>query len=413
MWCGALPEHWETHRIKNLFALRDERNFKPLSEVRLISLYTAVGVKPHDEIERVAGNVAVTADNYKKVYSGDIVVNIILCWQGAIGLSKWEGVTSPAYDVYKATSSEVNVDYFNYLFRLPQFSGECYKSGRGIMAMRWRTYSDEFKAITVPLPPKEEQDQIVRYLDWKVSQINKLINAKRRQVGLLREQKRAVVNEAVTKGGERRRLKTLVRDVAEKGSPKDNFYIGMENIVSWTSAYVDTGISANGDSKTFQSGDVLFGKLRPYLAKIYAPDCDGVCSGEFLVLRGFEGYMSFLKYYLLSHDFIMLVNASTYGAKMPRANWDFIGNCIINLPPINEQRAIASYLDQQCSNIDKITDKLDEEIALFAEYRTRLISDVVIGRKDVRGAVVPDYEAVEVAIATDEMNENEGLSDEE
>jgi type I restriction enzyme S subunit len=63
-WYGEMPEQWEAHRIKNLFALRDERNFKPLSEVRLISLYTAIGVKPHDEIERIAGNVAVTADNY-------------------------------------------------------------------------------------------------------------------------------------------------------------------------------------------------------------------------------------------------------------------------------------------------------------------------------------------------------------
>jgi type I restriction enzyme S subunit len=149
-WYGTLPAHWEALRIKNLFSLRDERNFKPLSEVRLLSLYTAIGVKPHDEIERVAGNVAVTADNYKKVYKDDIVVNIILCWQGAVGVSKHDGVTSPAYDVYKAKSDCVNVDYFNYLFRTPLFSGECYKAGRGIMAMRWRTYSNEFTAITVP-----------------------------------------------------------------------------------------------------------------------------------------------------------------------------------------------------------------------------------------------------------------------
>jgi type I restriction enzyme S subunit len=117
-WFGTLPGRWTTRRIKNLFTLRDERNFEPLSDVCLLSLYTAIGVKPHDEIERVAGNVAVTADNYKKVYKDDIVVNIILCWQGAIGLSKWDGVTSPAYDVYRAKSDAVNVDYFNYLSRL-------------------------------------------------------------------------------------------------------------------------------------------------------------------------------------------------------------------------------------------------------------------------------------------------------
>jgi len=417
-WFGALPERWEVRRIKTLFSLRDERNFLPLSEVNLLSLYTAIGVKPHAQIERVAGNIAVTADNYKKVYKNDIVVNIILCWQGAVGVSKWDGVTSPAYDVYRVNTDNVNVDYYHYLFRIPHFSGECYRAGHGIMAMRWRTYSDEFSAIAVPLPPRSEQDQIVRYLDWKVSRINKLVNAKRQQVALLQEQKRTVINAAVTKGGEGweyRRLKSLISDINEKSSPNGQFYIGMENVISWTGKYLNTGTSVEGDCKRFIAGDILFGKLRPYLAKVYLPENGGACSGEFLVLRGFTGDLLYLKYFLLSNNFIMLVNASTYGAKMPRANWDFIGNCIIPLPPLAEQRTIVDYLDEKCWKIDRLIAAIRREIDLLREYRTRLISDVVTGKLDVRGAAIPEYEAAEEAAeATDvDTEETEGEGNEE
>jgi restriction endonuclease S subunit len=256
----------------------------------------------------------------------------------------------------------------------------------------------------------------VRYLDWKVSQVNRLINAKRRQIVLLQEQKQAIINKAVTKGGDGwtyRRLKTLVRDVNEKDTPNDKFYIGMENIIAWTAEFVETGVLVDGDSKKFTQGDVLFGKLRPYLAKVYMPQRNGVCSGEFLVLRGFKGFLPFLKYFLLSYDFIMAVNASTYGAKMPRANWDFIGNYIVPLPIYDEQNSIVAYLDEQCSKIDKIAAKLNEEIALFAEYRTRLISDVVTGKLDVRGVVVSEFKAVEDMTEGDEDINNEEIVENE
>lgn len=96
----CIPEQWKTKKIRYLFQLRDERNYRPLEEVNLISLYTDLGVVQHSDLETTTGNKAYTADGYKKVYKDDIVVNIILCWMGAIGISDYEGVTSPAYDVY-------------------------------------------------------------------------------------------------------------------------------------------------------------------------------------------------------------------------------------------------------------------------------------------------------------------------
>lgn len=98
-WIGDIPSDWETIKIGRLFSIRNERNTKPMDEVQLLSLYTGIGVFPHGEQEE-RGNKAVTVEGYKIVHKNDIVVNIILAWMGAIGISEYDGVTSPAYDIY-------------------------------------------------------------------------------------------------------------------------------------------------------------------------------------------------------------------------------------------------------------------------------------------------------------------------
>ena len=170
-WIGEIPAEWSVQRIKTIFSIRNERNYLPLEQVNLISLYTDKGVVQHCDIEKTTGNKASNADGYKKVYPNDMIVNIILCWMGAIGRSNYAGVTSPAYDVY-VPSSKIECKFYHYYFRTLGFSGDCYKNGRGIMAMRWRTYSDQFRSIKVVVPPLEEQKEIVGYLDAKCAEID-------------------------------------------------------------------------------------------------------------------------------------------------------------------------------------------------------------------------------------------------
>ena len=196
-WIGEIPEHWEVRRIGRLFKLRDEKNYKPMEEVQLLSLYTGIGVFPHGEQEE-RGNKAVTVEGYKVVHKNDIVVNIILAWMGAIGVSDYDGVTSPAYDVYIPDFTKVVPHYFHYVFRTKGIAAECYKYGRGIMMMRWRTYSSEFKQISVPYPSIEEQQQIASYLDAKCSEIDSLIALKQAKIEELKEYKKSVIYEYVT-----------------------------------------------------------------------------------------------------------------------------------------------------------------------------------------------------------------------
>lgn len=196
-WIGKIPADWDVVRIKNLFDYRNERNFKPLEEVNLISLYTDLGVVQHCDLEETTGNKASNADGYKLVYEDDIVVNIILCWMGAIGRSAYNGVTSPAYDVYSPKEG-TNTKFYHHLFRTQGFNGDCYKVGRGIMAMRWRTYSDQFRAIKVVSPPPEEQEEIVKYLDKKCAEIDTLIAKKTTLLEEMENYKKSVIYEYVT-----------------------------------------------------------------------------------------------------------------------------------------------------------------------------------------------------------------------
>lgn len=196
-WIGEIPAEWSVQRIKTIFSIRNERNYLPLEQVNLISLYTDKGVVQHCDIEKTTGNKASNADGYKKVYPNDMIVNIILCWMGAIGRSNYAGVTSPAYDVY-VPSSKIECKFYHYYFRTLGFSGDCYKNGRGIMAMRWRTYSDQFRSIKVVVPPLEEQKEIVGYLDAKCAKIDKLIAKKEQLVKELESYKKSLIYEVVT-----------------------------------------------------------------------------------------------------------------------------------------------------------------------------------------------------------------------
>lgn len=196
-WVGEIPDEWEVRRIKTLFRLRDEKNYLPLEEVNLISLYTDKGVLQHCDLEQTTGNKASNADGYKIVYENDIVVNIILCWMGAIGRSAYTGVTSPAYDIY-VPSDEIECRYYHHYFRTKGFSGDCYKRGKGIMAMRWRTYSDQFRDIPVVMPPIEEQREILDYLDAKTAEIEKLVEKKEKFLLEMESFKRSLIFEYVT-----------------------------------------------------------------------------------------------------------------------------------------------------------------------------------------------------------------------
>lgn len=194
-WLGQIPRNWTTKRVKYLFRLVTEPA-PPDNDFELLSLYTEVGVLPRKDIE-ARGNKATTTDNYWLVKPGDLVVNKLLAWMGAFGVSDYEGVTSPAYDILRPLDG-VNPLYYHHLFRCGICFPEFRRRSTGIMDMRLRLYFDEFGDMRVPLPPLEEQHAIIEHIQRETAKLDNLRIAAERTIGLLKERRAALIAAAVT-----------------------------------------------------------------------------------------------------------------------------------------------------------------------------------------------------------------------
>lgn len=176
------------------------------------------------------------------------------------------------------------------------------------------------------------------------------------------------------------RFKNYIKLINEKveSNELDLHYVGLENIESFTGKLIEgASYIGEGVSIIFTPKDVLFGKLRPYLAKVLLPSFNGRCSTELLVLRPIDNSLvdrSYLYYYCLSDGFINIVNSSTYGARMPRTSWDFISLLTLTLPSLHEQKAIAIFLNQKTAEIDSLIADKEKLIELLQEQRQAIIT---------------------------------------
>ena len=175
------------------------------------------------------------------------------------------------------------------------------------------------------------------------------------------------------------RLKNVADLKGEKVEPNTDYkYVGMENIESGNGKYLlKDDQKPEGLSTSFLKGDVLFGKLRPYLAKSWLSEFSGICSSEFLILRSKKVCPKFLNYYTLTDEFINQVDSSTYGSKMPRASWDFIGLMGVPVPTEIESETVANFLDHETAKIDTLIEKQQQLIKLLKEKRQAVISHAV------------------------------------
>ena len=179
-------------------------------------------------------------------------------------------------------------------------------------------------------------------------------------------------------------MKRISRLCTERSESR-SFQVGLEQIESWSGRFIEGDVDFEGGGIAFQPGDILFGKLRPYLAKVWLADRTGEAVGDFHVIRVQPPNVpEFVHRILLSRDVISLIDGSTYGAKMPRASWEFIGALPTPVPQSDEQTAIAAYLDHETAKIDALIAKTEKAIELAQERRSALISAAVTGKIDVR-----------------------------
>ena len=418
-WLGDLPAHWEVMKLKKLVSFIEEKESEIDGENRL----PYIGL---EHIESWTGMLCVRDSEFvptsvsNRFHSGDVLFGKLRPYLAKACKPSFEGICSSELLVLRP-SSGIDGRFLLHLLLTKGFISLVDSSTYG--AKMPRANWNDVSSCALPVPSLKEQRAIADFLDCEAAKIDKLIEKKRTLIERLKEKRAALIARTVTRGQppdaaraaglepERKmkasgvewlgdvpahwkmmKLKKLVSLVEEKISEVDGEnrlpYIGLEHIESWTGVLCvrDSEFVPTSVSNRFRSGDVLFGKLRPYLAKACKPSFEGICSSELLVLRpssGIEG--RFLLRLLLTKGFISLVDSSTYGAKMPRANWNDVSSCVLPVPPLKEQRAIADFLDRETAKIDGLVAKVDTAIARLREYRAALITAAVTGQVDVRG----------------------------
>ncbi|MGJ0318547.1 restriction endonuclease subunit S [Aliarcobacter cryaerophilus] len=403
-WLGDIPENWNLLKNRHIFKTKD-KVLNDKEDMTVLSL-TTNGVKVKNNLS--FGKSTESYVGHQMVYSGNLVFTPRDFDQTPIlsGVSKYKGCISNLYLVLETNSKAYNhfVDYYwwGLKYKVNYFKNFSY-------GIRFSYNFEQFKEIPFLQPPIQEQRQIANFLDKATAKIDTLIEKQTKQIELLKEKRQAVISHAVTKGinpnvpmkdsgvewlgvipehWEVKKLKFVLQLLNKKEKIINQIVVALENIESWSGKYIESDSSNQGDDVAFCIGDILFGKLRPYLAKVFLCSFDGIAFGDLLAYRPIKDYASKYAFYsLISEDFIKIVDSSTYGTKMPRASSEFLSEMRLTVPPLKEQQEIANYLDEKTSKIDILIEKSKKSIELLKEKRTSLISSAVTGKIDVREEV--------------------------
>ena len=420
-WLDELPSHWQCTKIGALFSERkskvSDKDYAPLSVAR-------IGVVP-----QLATAVKTDAgDNRKLVCAGDFVINSRSDRKGSCGVAKLDGSVS-LINIVLTPRNGLSERYVHYLLRSQPFSEEYYRNGRGIVADLWTTRYSEMKSILLPVPPRDEQDQIVRFLDWKVSNINKLINIKKKEIKAIDVLKRSMVSHAITRG--------LTADAPMKysgvkwlGDIPQRWYTvplyaiaqvkSINNCIDLPlmSVYLDAGVvpfvereekRTNATSKDLTNyqrvdpGDFVLNNQQAWRGSVGVSFHSGIVSPAYIVLSLNNTLDSHYANYLFRSRCMVdqyLVISRGVGSIQRNLYWSALKRVVAPIPSKKEQMEIVEYLDGLNNKFDATIKKLTEEVAVLEEYKNKIIADTVTGKIDVRGIEIPEYEFV------DEDNDN-------
>ena len=399
-WLGKIPNHWSIVPTKRKHKIIKQINKHGFCD-NVLSL-TLRGVVNND-ILNPEGLVPSDYASYQFFQKNDLVFKLIDLENlntSRVGLVHEDGIMSPAY-IRLQIGNSFFPRYAYYYFYFLYLNGVYNNLGRGV---RSTLCPSDLLNMPILEPSKDEQILIANHLDKKIIEIDQAILVNEKQVELLKERQQIIIQQAVTKGldpnvpmkdsgiewigmipehWEIKKLKYVLQLTNKKQLSLNSelLYIGMENIESGTGEFIETNSETEGLANYFEANQLLFGKLRPYLAKVYKTRTIGLCSTEFLVYKCPDNLcIDFYHCFLISPEFIKVINASTYGSKMPRANSDFIGNQMILVPPLKEQIEINQYVNKNKNNIKQLIIIYQQQIEKLKEYKTTLIDSAVTGK---------------------------------
>lgn len=437
-WVQSIPSHWKWLRNGAFLNNHLEKVGNKFSEYQLLSL-TTTGVKEKN-INEVNGKVPESYEGYQKVFQGDMVFCLfdLDCSAVFSGLSDYDGMITSAYDVVRPKGEIVNQRFLKYWYDYV-FTGRYYKIFS--KSVRYTINYDSFKTIKTPVPPKPEQDQIVRYLDWKTSEIDRFIHQKKKQIKRLEELKKRKIDDIVTTGldysAKRKktkaswmgevpdkwtecRLKNLFREInvrSEKGLEPHLSMSQKKGLVTDDEEIERRLLSESyAGAKICEKDDLVLNRLKAHLGVFALAPMLGVVSPDYTVLRLDKRRIvpKYLEYLLKSNacrgELVIRVRGIVEG--FWRLYTEDLGAIPVCIPDLEEQYKILNEIIKIDENINGLIDAVKAEISLLQELRTKIIADVVTGQIDVRDEIIPEYDNTEENEPDDEL-ENEACSEEE
>jgi len=411
----GLPPRWELRRLK--YSYREVDNRSQTGDEEMLSVSHITGVTPRSQ-KNVNMFMAESNIGLKTCHPNDIVVNTMWAWMAAMGVSNYNGIVSPSYGVYRPYRDVYNPEYLDLLLRTEEYRTEYMRRSTGINSSRLRLYPDQFLSISVILPPHNEQDKIVQFLNWKASGINRLINAKKKQIALLQEEIDVLVSHSITMSQNKKRMKYTV-DIIRNWINRNNSYVyspvGVLNRgrgVFHKEKILGSDLGSSDFFKVEPNALILSGQFawEGAVAFTTEKERDCIASHRYYTVRGINNVCEteYLWAFFQTKYGDLLLNRCSHGAagRNKPLNFNELLNEYLPLPSIKIQSEIA----KQVRLYMKYREVVKRFEVLASEYRTRLISDVVTGKMDVQSVIIPDYEAVnEVADTTnDVLDETEG-----
>ncbi len=414
-WLGEIPSHWEV--IKSKYLWKESFSISENGNEELLSVSQYDGITPAKGDSR-----SESLKGYKIVSENDLVINIMLAWMGGLGVSKYDGIVSPAYCVYKLTNDS-NPKYLHYLYKTPLYLAEFARHSSGVIPSRWRMYTDDFGQVVSLLPPRKEQDAIVEYLDEKMAKIDAAIAQQQKMIDLLNERKQIIINRAVTKGlnpnakmkdsgvewiGEVPegwdfvRLKHLTK-IISKGTtpstigkeilPNGNIrFLKAENIVNNSVCenpefFIDEATHAILKRSNLQENDLLFviagatiGKVAILPKELTPANTNQAIS--FIRLNNPE-MAKYIWYVLQSEITKKYIWLNAVQSAQPNISMEDLGNIQMPIPDVSIQKEIINSIEAKVSPIENSICNCQNQISLLQERKQIIINEVVTGKVKV------------------------------
>ncbi|MEA5021060.1 MAG: restriction endonuclease subunit S [Gordonibacter sp.] len=397
-WIGEIPKKWETSRLKYSFAIKKRIAGEIGPEVLSV---TQNGIRVKN-ITSGEGQLAQDYSKYQWVYPGDYIMNHMDLLTGWVDCSDYIGVTSPDYRVFTPISAEVERSYYLYVFQHCYSGRIFYGLGQGVSGLgRWRLQADTFKNFSLPIPPISEQRAIANYLDSKTTEIDGLVIDQQKSIELLREYRKAVISEAVTKGldptvpmkdsdidwvGEipeewdEKKLRFLGRistgnhdtvDATEDG--KFPFYVRSPKVERINES------SFSGEAVLMAGDGAGAGRIFHYATGEYGVHQRVYC------IRSLRGITAKFLWFFMQEFFHYEIDRCNAKSTVDSVRLPMLLDFLIPVPSLGEQKAVTDYLEAKTIEIDfLITDK-QQLVNKLKEYRKSLISEAVTGKFKVPG----------------------------